>query len=203
MRWPLTEHRLDDAHVLYAGDLPTELRPDAAAFERLWSLHPDTFHEITMVGRKVKTPRWQQAYGADYVYTGNVNRALPVPGELAPLHAWVRTQIDDRLNGLLLNWYDAEHAHYIGKHRDSVVNMVRGAPIVTVSFGAERVFRLRPWRGSEARDFVARDGTLFVMPFETNRGWTHEVPHSASSRGRRISITLRAFESERVDRRAD
>lgn len=24
-----------------------------------------------MHGRKVKTPRWQQAYGADYRYTGN------------------------------------------------------------------------------------------------------------------------------------
>ena len=38
-----------------------------------------------MHGRAVKPPRWQQAYGADYRYTGNTNRALPVPDELAPL----------------------------------------------------------------------------------------------------------------------
>jgi alkylated DNA repair dioxygenase AlkB len=198
MSWLHEVHRLDATQTFLAGELPRELRLDAAAFDALWALHPEDFHEITMHGRKVKTPRWQQAYGADYVYTGNVNRALPVPPLLAPLHAWARTEIDARLNGLLLNWYDAERAQYIGKHRDSTVNMVRGAPIVTVSFGAERVFRLRPWRAEGVRDFTARDGSVFVMPYATNEAYTHEVPHSAKSRGRRISVTLRAFETERV-----
>lgn len=188
-------HALDETHTLLVGELPPELRADAATFERLWALHPDTFHEIKMHGKLVKTPRWQQAYGADYRYTGNTNRALPVPELLAPLHAWVRGTFDARLNGILLNWYDAEHAHYIGKHRDSTINMVEGAPIVTVSFGAERAFRLRPWKKEGLRDFAARDGTVFVMPYATNRAWTHEVPHHAGSRGRRISVTLRAFES--------
>jgi alkylated DNA repair dioxygenase AlkB len=206
MRWDpasadvaLTKHPLDEHHALYSAELPAELRPDREGFERLWSLHPDEFHVIKMHGRQVRTPRWQQAYGADYHYTGNVNRALPVPPELVALHRWVRGGIDDRLNGILLNWYDAEHEHYIGKHRDSTVNMVEGAPIVTVSFGAERAFRLRPWR-AEGRlsDFPARDGKVFVMPYETNRAFTHEVPHSAKSVGRRISVTLRAFRTERL-----
>ncbi|MBN8616275.1 MAG: alpha-ketoglutarate-dependent dioxygenase AlkB [Deltaproteobacteria bacterium] len=150
-----------------------------------------------MHGRPVKTPRWQQAYGADYVYTRNVNRALDVPIELEPLHAWAREQIDPRLNGLLLNWYDAESGHYIGKHRDSTINMVHGAPIVTVSYGGERRFRLRPWRAEGMRDFRAVDGAVFVLPYDTNKAWTHEVPHAARG-GRRISVTLRAFETARV-----
>jgi alkylated DNA repair dioxygenase AlkB len=196
MRWPLEEHRLDDHHAFHVGELPRDLRPDDAGFARLWALHPDAFHEIKMHGRLVKTPRWQQAFGADYHYTGNVNRALPVPAELGPLHTWMREHLDGRLNGLLLNWYDAEHAHYIGKHRDSTINMIEGAPIVTVSFGAERTFRLRPWKGQGWRDFTARDGTLFLMPYPTNLAWTHEVPHSAACHGRRISVTLRAFDEE-------
>ncbi len=187
-------HQLDDDHAFLTGELPAALRPDAAELEQLWRLHPDTFHEIKMHGRLVKTPRWQQAYGADYRYTGNVNRALPVPALLAPLHAWARDTIDARLNGLLLNWYDAERAQYIGKHRDSTINMVAGAPIVTISFGAARIFRLRPWKRDGVRDFAARDGTVFVMPFATNLAWTHEVPHTAQSVGRRISVTLRAFD---------
>ena len=189
----LVEHHLDARHSFFVGSLLEALRLDGAGFDRLWALHPDDFHEIKMHGRLVKTPRWQQAYGADYRYTGNLNRALPVPGELTALHAWAREQVDARLNGLLLNWYDAERGHYIGKHRDSTIDMVRGAPIVTVSFGAERTFRLRPWRADGVRDFAAHDGAVFVLPYDTNQAWTHEVPHSARIGGRRISVTLRAF----------
>lgn len=189
----LAEHRLDDRHSFFVGALPDALRLDAAGFERLWALHPDDFHEIKMHGRLVKTPRWQQAYGADYRYTGRVNRALPVPPEFAALHAWARAHVDPRLNGLLLNWYDADRGHYIGRHRDSTVDMVHGAPIVTVSYGSERPFRLRPWRADGLRDFAATDGAVFVLPYDTNLAWTHEVPHSARLGGRRISVTLRAF----------
>jgi len=197
---PLVRHDLAAGHALYAGELPAALRWDPAAFEQAWALHPAEFHQIKMHGRLVRTPRWQQAYGADYHYTGNVNRALPVPPQLSAVHTWARTTLDERLNGLLLNWYDAEHEHYIGKHRDSTVNMVEGAPIVTISFGAARAFRLRPWRpAGPPRDFPARDGTVFLMPWETNQAYTHEVPHSARSQGRRISLTLRAFRTERLE----
>ena len=192
--WLTPERRLDEAVLV--GRLPEGLVPDEAAFEVLWALHPAEYHLIKMHGRQVRTPRWQQAYGADYHYTGTTNRGLPVPAMLEPLHAWARAQIDERLNGLLLNWYDAEHRQYIGKHRDSIANMLAGAPIVTISLGAERTFRLRPWRKTGdpiVRDFAATDGSLFVMPWDTNRTWTHEVPHSAKNEGRRISLTMRAF----------
>jgi hypothetical protein len=43
-------------------------------------------------------------------------------------------------------------------------------------------------------DFPAQDGTIFVMPYDTNRAWKHSVPKSARYVGRRISVTFRAFE---------
>lgn len=117
-----------------------------------------------------------------------------MPENLAPLLTWACQTIDPRLNGILLNWYDASQAHYIGKHRDSRTNMIEGAPIVTISLGSERVFRLRPWRREGAvLDFAAVNGAVFVMPYDTNLAWTHEVPHSARCTGRRISVTLRAL----------
>ena len=188
-------HRLDDACTFFTGALPPELQFSSDAFDKLWMLHPTDFHELQMPGGLVKTPRWQQAFGADYHYTGRVNKALPVPANLEPLFTWARQAIDARMNGMLLNWYDGKLGHYIGKHRDSTRQMVGGTPIVTVSLGEERVFRLRPWKGTGYRDFPARDGTVFVMPFATNAHWTHEVPHMAKYRGRRISVTLRAFQT--------
>ncbi len=187
-------HVLDDGHHFYVGQLPDELLPDAVGFESLWGLHPDDYHVIQMHGRPIKTPRWQQAYGADYHYTGRTNSALPVPPILEPLRAWAHSAIDRRLNGLLLNWYDGALGHYIGPHNDSTMNMVPGAPIVTVSLGEQRTFRLTHPKRKLNRDFLAQAGTVFIMPYDTNNAWKHAVPRQAQYRGRRISITLRAFQ---------
>src|SRR4051812_31026890 len=158
-------HSLDDGHPFFVGRLPEELRLDADGFEEFWALHPDAYHVIQMHGRPVETPRWQQAYGADYHYTGRTNSALPVPEVLEPFRHWARRAIDDRLNGLLLNWYDGELGHYIGPHHDSVKDMVRGAPIVTLSLGEARIFRLTHPARKLTRDFPAIPGTVFVMPY--------------------------------------
>src|SRR5262249_15129339 len=155
-------------HRFYAGRLPAEMVPDAGQFEVLWAMHPEEYHTITIHGRDVQTPRWQQAYGADYHYTGRVNRGLPLPSPLAPILAWAKSAVDARLNGMLVNWYEGALGHYIGAHRDSTTQMVEGSPIVTVSFGEERSFRLRPWKGTGFRDFPAPHGSVFVMPYDTN-----------------------------------
>lgn len=188
---------LDAEHHVLAGEVPRELVPGAAGFDALWSLHPADFHEIVMHGRKVRTPRWQQAYGADYHYTGNVNRALPLTPEMDRLLGWTREVLDPRLNGLLFNWYDGAAGHYIGKHRDSEVDRIEGSPIVTISFGEARSFRLRRWRGDGFVDVPAEDGGVIVVPWATNRAYTHEVPARRGDRGRRISVTIRAFRSGR------
>ena len=80
-----------------------------------------------------------------------------------------------------------------GRHRDSVRGMVDGAPIVTISLGEARPFRLRPWRRQGFVDFAAPNGTVLVLPYATNRAWTHEVPQSKRATGRRISLTFRGF----------
>lgn len=197
-----TRHLLADGNSLFVGELPSKLRFTPELFNALWQMQPAAATVIHMHGRKVPIPRKQQAYGTDYHFSGQTSHALPVPEMLAPILAWAREAVYEALNGLLLNWYDGRLGHYIGKHRDSRVNMIPGAPIVTISLGEERTWRLAPWRrsGEPTVDLSAKDGTVFVMPYETNLAWTHAVPHSRRYVGRRISITLRAFvERARVD----
>lgn len=192
---------------IWTGRLPETLLPDAEGLRQLWALHPPDFHVILMHGRPVPTPRWQQAYGADYRYTGRVNRALPVPPPLAPFLAWARG-LDPRFNGLLLNWYAGAEGHYIGPHRDSTSGMIPGCPILTLSLGAARIFRMRPLRRKAADpagadpgvasppacyDFPVDHGSALLIPFETNARCTHEVPHHRRLGGDRISITFRGF----------
>ncbi len=187
---------LDERHHLLVGRLPGRLVPDTARFKAIWSLHPPDYHEIRVHHRLVRTPRWQQAYGRNYVFSGAESAALPVPPPLVPLLDWSRTTVDARYNGVLLNWYDGALGHYISAHRDSRRNLVAGAPIVTISLGEERVFRLRPYRGKGFTDLETRDGDVFVMPWATNLAWTHELPRFRRYRGRRISVTVRAFEAD-------
>ena len=163
--------------------------------ESLWALHPEKYLEIFVHGRWVDSPRWQQSYGRDYAYSGQLSLEHPLPESLEPFLCWGQERIDARLDGVLLNWYDGKLGHSIGKHRDSRQGLIPGSPIVTISLGEERTFRLRRYgrKGDGFRDFPARQGRVFVMPYETNLAWTHEVPSFKRWTERRISITLRAF----------
>lgn len=189
-----TWHDLGSGASFGVTDLPASLIWDAARFEEAWALHPPEKHRILMYGVWVETPRWQQLYGRAYQYPGGGEAVRPVPPVLQPLHAWVGRAVDGRLNGSLVNWYEGPE-HYIGPHHDSTKNLVPDAPIVTVSFGETRVFRLTRGSGAarQVRDFPAPNGTVFVLPPATNAAWKHAVPKSARYRGRRISVTFRAF----------
>ena len=56
----------------------------------------------------------------------------------------------------------------------------------TDSLGQPRTFRLRPLHGTDRVDTQLGDGTVIVLPYETNLQWTHEVTKSARRRGQRI-----------------
>jgi len=189
---------IGDRHHIWIGQLPDDqlLSPDA--FEDLWRMHPAESSEIFMHGRMVRIPRWQQAYERDYQFSGTTSRALAMPPLMQPLTAWAKRTVHVSLNGLLVNWYDGRLGHYIGPHRYSRTGLVEGGPIVTVSFGEERMFRFGRYGGTDRVDVWAPNGNVIVIPWETNLAWTHSIPASRRFQGRRISVTFRAF-SPQVD----
>ena len=65
---------------------------------------------------------------------------------------------------------------------------------VRVSFGEDRKLRFRPNEGRGFVDITAAHGSVIVIPYSTNESWKHEVPRTKRARGRRISLTLRAFD---------
>lgn len=181
-----------NGHLVHLTDFPVaDLL--ILEFQTLWDLHPAAFHTLVMHGKEVKTPRWQQAYGYSYEYTGSRNNALPIPPEFQSFLSWGQQNVDPRLNGLLLNWYDGSAGHYIGPHRDSRKGLLPETPIVTISRGEERIFRMRPFQGTGFKDTLLTDGCALVVPWATNLTWTHEVPKMKKYLGRRLSVTLRAF----------
>ncbi len=146
-----------------------------------------------MFGKMVNTPRWQQAYGANYRYTGSKNNVLPYTEEFQPFLTWVQENIDPRLNGLLVNWYDAHQKHYIGAHRDDTRDLHCGSPIVSIALGEARIFRMRPYKQKGKVDIAMPHASVIIIPWETNLKWPHEVPHFSRYRQRRVSLTFRSF----------
>lgn len=124
--------------------------------------------------------------------------AGPIPSILQGMVVWACRVIDPRLNGVLGNFYEGP-THYISQHNDDTRDLLSNSPIVTISFGETRPFRLTKdgftaSNGRKFLEFPAADGCVFVMPFATNDAWKHGVPARKSHHGRRISITLRAFQ---------
>jgi alkylated DNA repair dioxygenase AlkB len=188
-----TKTLLDGQHAIYVSKPVAALRKVGEEFDAIWISHPTIYHNVKIMGKDVPTPRWQQAYGKDYRYTGTENNALAIPDLLAGFLDWGRQNVDPRLHGLLLNWYDGRLGHYIGAHRDDIRDLVPESPILTISLGETRVFRMRPYKGKGFKDFPMQNGQAIVVPADTNQAWTHEVPHSKEHFGRRISVTLRGY----------
>lgn len=187
-------HDLGTGHLVYTGALPRELLVAGERFEALWSMHPADPPVVAFGAKRVVAPRWHQAFGRDYEFAGFTSHATPVPPILAPLLAWTRAAIDERINGVLVNWYDGEREHRIAQHRDSPIGRIPGCPIVTISLGATRTFLMHVKK--RELPFVVKDGAVIVIPDATNKKHAHSVPHRPGDTGRRISVTLRGFEDE-------
>lgn len=186
--------KLDEKCSIYCSNIVKEFNLDYNRFLKIWNEHPENYHKVKMYGKEIFTPRWQQAYGKNYNYTGSLNNALPIPDSFKMFLEWSQTNIDTRLNGLLLNWYDGQQGHYIGAHRDDTRDLITDSPIVTISLGQERIFRMRKYQQKTLKkDITIRNGQVIVVPWNTNLEWTHEVPNLKKYNGKRISITLRAY----------
>ena len=183
-----------EGHGAWLGRLPPSLQLTPAQFDLFWATHPDDFHKVKIFDTVIDVPRWSQTYARDYVFSGTMQRALPTTASLAPLLAWCQTTVDPRLNGMLVNWYDGARGHYIGAHRDDEADLLKGLPIITISYGEWRNFRLRRWKTKEPFiDIVVDDGGVLILPYNTNMAFTHQVPKSTRLTGKRISVTVRAF----------
>ena len=188
----------------------------SGALESLWARTPTSSCSSRAPGGAglVPYPRWAAAYGVSYAFSQQVARATPIDAAPAParrreLRRWESVLRPLRggggaepawaLNGALLNWYDGELGHYIGRHADDERQLAAHAPIVSLSFGAPRRFRFTragaDWAKHEKVVVELGDGDALVMGGQTQRTHKHEIMklRQRDPRGRRVNLTLRAF----------
>ena len=151
--------------------------------------------ELTLFGKKVKSPRLAAWYGdakAVYRYSGLVNHPMPWLEPLEIIRAKLEAYTGSRFNSVLLNLYrDGNDA--MGWHADNEEELGSEPVIASVSLGATRTFRLRESasrRGPGAK-LELDHGSLLLMAGQTQRFWKHAIPRTRKPVGQRINLTYR------------
>jgi alkylated DNA repair dioxygenase AlkB len=194
--------------LLVSPRLPADLCVGEKLFAELWALKPAELGAIVMFGKEVKTPRWTQAYGESYTFSGKQHTALPLSTH--PFFQHMQRRISE-ISGcpytqMLVNWY-ADGKHRIGWHADDEGTLANpewdptaAIGVWSFSYGATRHFDLRPKRGStdtsepktELR-WPAANNTVIGMFGQTQKHYKHQVPTQLTVHEPRINITLRVF----------
>lgn len=169
-------------------------------FQELIDLKPEERGHVVVYGKKLEIPRFQKLFGkASYRFSG-----VEVKPEVLSSPVLIKVlerikEIDEhpnRYNGMLVNWYP-DGSSYIGPHSDDEKDLVPGAPIYSISFGATRTFRFhRRGGGPKVLDVSLTNGTLVAMCGDTQKEFKHSVPVEKKVKDMRINITVRAFNAK-------
>lgn len=174
-------------------------------FETIWNLHPKEHATVKMFGKTVPIPRYQQSYGRDYAFSGNIAKSIQEPAYVADMRLNINILFADKycFNGSLCNWYEPEH--YIGPHSDDTRQLTPNSPIVSISWGCSRKFSLKKKNktNDELQDIslILEDGDLLIMGGECQSTHKHEILKSKKiineeKQKNRINFTFRCFKNK-------
>lgn len=191
---------LDDgsvgARVVY---LPEWLaRPVAdALFASLTVEAPWEQEAPVMFGRTIPVRRRSCSFGdpgTTYRYSGLERRAVPWTEGLLAIVDRLERERGARFNYALANLYPDGEAG-LGWHADDESDLVRDAPIASLSLGETRDFLLRKKKHSNGTTTVSLEhGSLLVMEGSTQRFYRHSVPPRKRAPGARVNLTFRCIE---------
>ena len=159
-------------------------------------MHPSDYGKVTLWGKTSDTPRYVQSYGSDYTYTGMNHQGIAIPPSLFQLKEWLENRYGS-FQQVLLNWYENGHK-YIGSHADNEPQIKKRSPIVSITLGATRKFRIRKNKTKEiVYDLDIPDRTIVVMCGKFQEELKHEIVKVNGEKGEqvgpRINITMRQF----------
>lgn len=156
---------------------------------------PTYKHKIKIYNKEVEIPRFQQAYGKDYPYSGTVSKSKEMPDVIVKIKNIISKLYPDiDFNMCLVNWY-LTGDDYISFHADDENVFHENTPVVGVTFcyGESRKLKIKV---KDTKETVANvrltNGSLYVMEGNFQKEFLHGVPKQKKC-GKRISLTFRSF----------
>jgi alkylated DNA repair dioxygenase AlkB len=188
---------LDDTErgcgVTYQPDFLAPAEADAL-FDELSTRAPWRAEAPVMFGRAIEVRRKACSFGEPgrrYRYSGLERQADPWPPAVAALLARLRAAAGSGFDYVLCNLYPDGDAG-LGWHADDEADLTPGAPIASLSLGAERDFamRLGP-KGPACLTVALGHGSLLIMHGATQAHYQHRVPTRVRCRSPRVNLTFR------------
>lgn len=165
---------------------------------------PPSQNRVKIFGEYKDVPRKQCAYsspaGMGYTFSGLTVRArdedeVPL---LRELRQHVEKHTGVKFNFTFINYYE-DGNHHIGWHKDDESDMIDGAAIASLTFGAIRDFVFRLVSDHSVKHTVQLDDNMLcVMLPPTNKEWHHSLPKRARVAQPRVNLTFRQFKPQRL-----
>jgi alkylated DNA repair dioxygenase AlkB len=178
-----------DGEVFY---LPQVFHPSQNYFSKLLAKVNWQAEQVQVYGRWHCLRRQTAWYGtANYRYSGQIKLAQAWLPEILEIKTKVQELTKDFYQGVLINHYPDGLAG-IGWHADDERDLVPGAAIASVSFGATRRFDLRHRDGGQL-SLDLEDGSVLLMVGELQQHWKHQIPVQRKIKAPRINLTFRVM----------
>jgi len=192
-RSALSPDLLKRAHALFFGkEHATPIRYLEPHENKVW----------TPAGEYREVPRKQAAYshpaGLSYRFSGATvvardENEVPL---LREIREWVEKLSGQAFNFCFINYYQTGD-NTIGWHSDDEKDMINGATIGSLTFGASRDFQFRLKKDKTVKfELVLDDNMLVLMKHPTNRDWQHQLPRRKRVFEPRVNLTFRQFKSQ-------
>ena len=151
---------------------------------------------IRFYGKESPVPRLEAWYGdpgMSYSYSGIRMDPLPWTKDLLEIKKIIETVSMTTFNSVLINFY-RDGKDRVAWHSDDEKELGEKPIIGSVSFGAERKFKLRhkKYRENGLRsEIMLKHGSFLLMSGSTQSHWAHEIPRTAKPLGPRVNLTYR------------
>lgn len=126
-----------------------------------------------------------------YSYSRQVMVSQKLTPQLKACLEAINSRYGTNFNGILINHY-VDGTNYIGKHRDDEQGLdTKRNAVGSISFGAQRKFRIRGNDGKIVRDVDTEHGMFMMMFGDFQKNYTHEIPIQKKITNPRWSLTFR------------
>jgi alkylated DNA repair dioxygenase AlkB len=149
--------------------------------------------QLVLFGKSITTGRkvvWVGDEGCSYTYSGVKKNPQPWTPTLLAIKREVQAIAKCEFNSCLLNLYH-DGTQGMGWHSDDEKELVKTAPIASLSLGAERKFTFRHKADKTSTSLVLENGSLLLMHSPTQAFWHHSLVKTTRPLTARINLTFR------------